>query len=159
MSKVDVYMYGMVLKTTSFLLKNDYPGPDSYGEFTKRFEACGGETGTAAVVLSSLGAKVMIDGNHLGKNTYPFLSAYYKSIGVDISPMTYDKNYDGLEDYVMTAKENRTCFGTFEAFFSNSNKGGRWNEPTKSDIKAAKIVGGLDPFFFDASKKSCYAVS
>lgn len=148
----DVYLYGMVVLTTSFLLKDSYPGPDSYGEITKRFQACGGETGTAAVVLSGLGARVHMDGNHLGTRTYPALSKYYKSIGVDISSMTYDKHYEGLEDFVMTAKESRTCFGTFQSYFSDPENG-RWNMPKESDIKKAKAVG-IDPFFFSASMQA-----
>lgn len=147
--KPNVYLYGMVVLTSSFLLKYDYPGPDSYGEITKRFQACGGETGTAAVVLANLGTRVHMDGSHLGTGTYPALHKYYKSIGVDISSMTYDKDYDGLEDFVMTAKSNRTCFGTFESYFSDP-KNGRWNMPKASDIRKAKAAG-IDPFFFDAS--------
>jgi hypothetical protein len=32
MTKFDVYLYGMILATNSFLLKNEYPEADTYGE-------------------------------------------------------------------------------------------------------------------------------
>ena len=49
--KYDFYLYGMILRTNSFLLDGDYPEPDTYGEIAQRYTLPGGETGPAATVL------------------------------------------------------------------------------------------------------------
>jgi sugar/nucleoside kinase (ribokinase family) len=149
MEKDYIYLYGMILMTTSHLLKDDYPKADSYGEIKKTYHLPGGETGTGATVLSSLGAKVKLDGNHLGRNTYPKLEKFYSNIDVDITEITFDNQYEGLEDMVLIDKNTRTCFGHFQEYFSDKqNK--RWNIPQKEVIQNASVVG-LDPFFFDES--------
>jgi hypothetical protein len=63
MSKVDVYLYGMTLLSSSYVLAGDFPELDTYGEIRENYTLPGGETGTCAVVLKSLGCSVMIDGN------------------------------------------------------------------------------------------------
>ena len=42
----DAYLYGMILRTNSFLLKGDYPKADTYGEILEKYSLPGGETGT-----------------------------------------------------------------------------------------------------------------
>ncbi len=145
----DIYLYGMNLITTSILLKGDYPKADTYGEIVKSYLMPGGETGTCAVVLSSLGAKVKVDGNHLGTNTYGKLSEWFNKFDVDMKSMTFDETYGGLEDMVLIGGNTRTCFGRFEAYFSDPEHG-RWNKPRREDIQNARVVG-LDPFFFNES--------
>lgn len=147
--KYDVYLYGMVLMTTSHLLKDTYPKADTYGEFTEKHQLPGGETGTCATVLASLGTNVLMDGNHLGTNTYSKLHDFYKGKSVDLKPMTFDKAYEGLEDFVFIDQHTRTCFGTFAHYFSEDG-GRRWNQPKETDIEQAKVVG-LDPFFYEAT--------
>jgi len=140
----DIYLFGMILKSNSFLLQNEYPEADTYGEIKERYCHTGGETGTCATVLASLGAKIKMDGNHMGKQTYPMIKAYYEEKDVDISALTYDENYEGLEDFILIDKKTRTCFGTFNHYYSETYK--RWNKPQKSDIENSKVIG-LDPFF------------
>ena len=43
-----IYLYGMVMSTEAFLLKNSFPSPDGYGEIKEKYHHIGGETGTAA---------------------------------------------------------------------------------------------------------------
>lgn len=145
----DIYLFGMILKTNSFLLKESFPNADSYGEISKRFVLPGGETGTCATVLSNLGCMVIMDGNHMGINTYPLIKSFYENKSVDISPLTFDKDYDGLEDYVIIDKDTRTPFGMFCSFFSESTK--RWNTPSEDDVKLCKVAA-IDPFFQEASQ-------
>lgn len=140
----EVYLYGMILKSNSFLLQGNYPEPDSYSEIQKKYMLTGGETGTAATVLASLGCQIKIDGNHMGRNTYPLIKAFYEERNVDVSALYYDENYEGLEDYILIDKATRTCFGTFNHYYSEAVK--RWNKSNKKDIADAKVVG-LDPFF------------
>lgn len=150
MKSYDIYLYGMILKTNSFLLECQYPAADSYGEIHSKYELTGGETGTCATVLANLGCKVKMDGNHMGRNTYPLIHDFYNERGVDCSRLLYDENYEGLQDYVLIDKYTRTCFGTFNHYFSEAKK--RWNVPYKEDIEIAKVVG-LDPFFDEETRQ------
>ncbi len=149
MKMYDIYLYGMNLVTTSYLLKDDYPKADTYGEIVKSYLMPGGETGTCAVVLANLGAKVKVDGNHLGINTYEKLGNWFDKFDIDMKSMTFDETYEGLEDMVLIGGNTRTCFGRFQAYFSDP-KNGRWNKPRIEDIKDSRVVG-LDPFFFNES--------
>ncbi len=144
MKQYDIYLYGMVLVTNSFLLAGDYPKADTYGEIKKKYRLPGGETGTCATVLNSLGCSTLMDGNHMGSNVFPIIEEFYRETKVDISRLTYEKSYEGLEDYVIIAKDTRTPFGMFGSYYSDPVK--RWNQPVLEDILSAKAVG-LDPYF------------
>ena len=52
--KPDVYLFGQVLGTHSFMLKDGFLRPDEYAEIREQYFLPGGETGTAATVLDSL---------------------------------------------------------------------------------------------------------
>lgn len=144
----NVYLYGMIVLTNSFLLQNEYPVADTYGEIKQSFILPGGETGTCATVLNSLGCNIKIDGPHMGYNTYPRIKEFYQDKSVDISSLTFDENYCGLQDYVLIDKTTRTPFGTFGSYFTDDIK--RWNMPNENDIIDSTVVG-LDPFFQEAS--------
>jgi len=145
------YLYGMILMTNSFLMENDYPEADTYGEIKEKYHLPGGETGTCATVLSSLGCDVKIDGTHMGTNTYPGIEKLYSDKSVDISSLYFDRQYMGLEDYVIIGKNTRTPLGMFEKFFADSIK--RWNSPNENDIIEADAAG-IDPFFQDQSAEA-----
>lgn len=157
MCKFDVYLYGMSVLTTMHLLKGSYPEPDSYCEISRSHFFPGGETGNSALVLSSFGCSIKMDGPYLGKKTMKPLKDFFSGIHVDTSSMVYDETFDGVEDLVLIDKESRTVFGKFESYFADDQKH-RWSHPNKSDIADAKIVG-LDPFFFNESEdvaKHCH---
>ena len=69
----EVYMHGQVLGTHSFWLKEGFLQPDEYSEIKAKYFLPGGETGTAATVLASLGVSVKIDGTHIGTEVAPLL--------------------------------------------------------------------------------------
>ncbi len=140
----DVYLYGMILATTSFLLEGDYPKPDTYGEIKKKYRLPGGETGTCATVLNSLGVSIKLDGNHIGRNVKPVITEFYKDKAVDLTSLTFDETYEGLEDYVIIDRKTRTPFGNFNGYYSDTIK--RWNTPKEEDIINSKVVG-IDPYF------------
>lgn len=144
----DIYLYGMVLATNSFLLNGPFPAAESYTEIKTRYRLPGGETGTAATVLNSLGVSVKMDGTHLGKNVFPVIKDFYADTHVDISSMKYVPDYDGLEDYVLIDKTTRTVFGTFQDFYSCGKK--RWSVPKESDIVSCRAAA-IDPYFGDES--------
>lgn len=146
----EVYLYGMILITNSFLLKDTYPEPDTYGEISRRYILPGGETGTAATVLSNLGCSVLMDGTYMGNQTYPKILDFYKDKSVDTTRLYLDPSFDGLEDYVLIDRNTRTPFGTFGQYYSDGLR--RWHEPEADDILSARVVG-LDPWFEDQSEK------
>lgn len=146
----DIYLYGMILITNSFLLKDKYPEPDTYGEIAKHYALPGGETGTSATILANYGCSVIMDGTYMGNHTYPQIVEFYKDKSVDTSRLYLDKSFDGLEDYVLIDKNTRTPFGTFGQYYSDGLK--RWNEPKEADILSSRIVG-LDPWFEEMTER------
>ena len=139
-----IYLYGMILLTKSLLLKDQVIRPDEYHEAEKMYLLPGGETGTCGTVLASLGCEVVLDGNYMGKNTYGPICDFYHKRGVDTSLLTYKPDEDGLEDFVIISGKDRTIFGRFQDFYSQTNN--RWNVPREQDIIGSAAVG-IDPFF------------
>ncbi|MDO5328250.1 MAG: carbohydrate kinase family protein, partial [Clostridia bacterium] len=82
-TKPDVYLFGQVLGTHSFLLKGGFLQPDEYAEIQAQYFFPGGETGTAATVLDSLGVSVRMDGTWIGTEVAPMLQAFYRDKQVD----------------------------------------------------------------------------
>ncbi|MCL2049943.1 MAG: carbohydrate kinase family protein [Defluviitaleaceae bacterium] len=146
--KHEIYLYGMVTKTNGFLLRGDFPRADHYCEVKQRYTLPGGETGTAAIVLAALGCSVKVDGNYLGRYTKDLTLDFYEKIGVDVSALTYEAEYDGMDEFVMVDSTTRTNFSTFAAFHADYWERGlcRWNTPNEKDIRTAKVAG-LDAFF------------
>ncbi len=151
MATFDVYLYGMILMTSSYLLRDKYPAPDTYGEIAETHRFPGGETGCCALVLSALGLSVLADGNYQGGKAYKDLIDYYANTKVDISRLVNDPDFEGVEDVVIIDSETRTPFGKFAAFFAREKK--LWNAPARGDIEAASTVG-IDPFFGEASESA-----
>ncbi|MCH5349519.1 MAG: carbohydrate kinase family protein, partial [Oscillospiraceae bacterium] len=63
-----IYLYGMICGSNSFKL-DEFPTQDEYTEIQQSYRFPGGETGTCATVLASLGIDVKIDGTHIGRST------------------------------------------------------------------------------------------
>lgn len=140
---VDFYLYGMVLVTTSFRLAQAYPQPDGYAEIRQMYEQPGGETGTCAFVLDSLGASCVLEGNYMGARTHPAFTALCAGRRIDTSRLVKDETYDGLQDYVIIDDDSRTVMGTFNRFFSDGSE--RWQQPCEEALCAARFAG-IDPF-------------
>ena len=148
--KNGVYLYGMILMTSSFLLADEDPAADSYAEVVSRDFFPGGETACCANVLSSLGVDVVLDGNYQGKKTYRPICDFFSDKRVDTSKLVMSDEFDGVEDMVVIGKNTRTCFGSFTAFFSREKK--LWSHPDREAIEKAKTIG-LDPFFAEDSEE------
>ncbi len=144
MKPADIYLYGQVLMTTSLLLHGDFPELDTYGELKAKYHLTGGETGTCATVLDALGCTMRAEGCWLGRDTRKPILDFYADKNVDLSLMTYDPEFEGLEDFVVIAGGTRTCLGRFGAFFDAPVH--RWNQPDESHIAGCKVAG-IDPFF------------
>ena len=86
--KHEAYLFGQILGTHSFLLKDGFLQPDEYSEIGEQYFLPGGETGTAATVLSSLGVSVKMDGTWIGTEVAPMLKAFYADKLVDLSSLT-----------------------------------------------------------------------
>lgn len=148
----EVYMHGQILGTHSFLLKGDFLKPDEYSEIKAKFFLPGGETGTAATVLSSLGATVKIDGTHIGTEVAPLLKEFYKDKTVDLSSLYFDPDYEGLMDYVVIAGLVRSPMGVFQSLYEDGAKR-RWSMPKEQDIIDC-TVAAIDPYFIEATQET-----
>ena len=146
----EVYMHGQVLGTHSFLLKGGFLQPDEYSEIKEKYFLPGGETGTAATVLASLGVNVKIDGTHIGTEVAPLLTEFYKDKTVDLSSLYFDPDYEGLMDYVVISGTVRSPMGFFQSLYEPDAKR-RWNMPKEADVAACK-VGAIDPCFVEATQ-------
>lgn len=146
----DVYMHGQVLGTHSFLLKGEFLQPDEYSELKAKYFLPGGETGTAATVLASLGVKVRIDGTHIGTEVAPLLKDFYKDKTVDLSSLYFDPDYEGLMDYVVIAGLVRSPMGVFQSLYEPGAKR-RWSMPKEDDVINCKVAA-IDPFFLEATE-------
>ena len=149
MSNADVYLYGMTVLSTIHQLKAKFPSADGYQEITRTFVIPGGEAANGAIVLSSLGVSVMLDGPFLGDSTAEPLCSYLQKRGVDCSLLHHHTGFPGWRDIVFCDGDTRTVFGWFVDYFSNGNK--FWNKPNEQAIKSAKCVA-LDPFFGSESE-------
>lgn len=146
----EIYMHGQILGTHSFLLKGEFLQPDEYSEIKAKYFLPGGETGTAATVLSSLGATVKIDGTHIGTEVAPLLREFYKNKTVDLSSLYFDPDYEGLMDYVVIAGLVRSPMGVFQSLYEKGAKK-RWNMPKEEDIKNCKVAA-IDPYFLEETQ-------
>ncbi|MBE5803829.1 MAG: carbohydrate kinase family protein [Clostridiales bacterium] len=142
--KTEVYLHGQILGTHSFLLKGDFPQPDSYSEILARYFLPGGETGTAATVLSSLGVQVKMDGTHIGREPAELIRSFYANKTADLSSIYFDPDWEGLVDHVLIAGPYRTPMGRFQHLYEAGIK--RWNAPKEQDIIDCQAVG-IDPYF------------
>lgn len=150
MAKNDVYMYGQILGTHSFLLKDGFLEPDEYSEIKEKYFLPGGETGTAATVLASFGVNVKIDGTHIGTVVAPLLKEFYKDKTVDLSSLYFDPSYEGLMDYVVIAGLVRSPMGMFQALYE-PGAAKRWSMPKEDDVIDCKVAA-IDPFFMEETQ-------
>ena len=144
----DVYLFGQVLGTHSFLLKDGFLQPDAYAEIGAQYFLPGGETGTAATVLDSLGVSVRMDGTWLGTEVAPMLQVFYRDKQVDLSPLHIWEDDPGVMDYVVIAGLVRSPIGRFQTLFSTGRRW--WSIPQEKDIAGCKAAA-IDPFFGNES--------
>ena len=140
----EVYLFGQVLGTHSFLLKGGFLQPDEYAEIGAQYFLPGGETGTAATVLSSLGVSVRMDGTWIGTQVSPMLKAFYADKTVDLSPLHFMDDDPGVMDYVVIAGLVRSPMGRFQTLFSTGKRW--WSVPREEDIAGCKAAA-IDPYF------------
>ena len=146
-----VYLYGQILGTHSFLLKDGFLEPDEYSEIKEKFFLPGGETGTAATVLASLGVSVKMDGTHIGTEVAKMLRQFYQNKTVDLSSLTFDPMYEGLMDYVVISGLVRSPMGFFQQLYASGQK--RWSIPKEEDIVACSVAA-IDPYFQEETQRA-----
>lgn len=147
-----IYLYGMICGSNSFQI-NEFPTPDEYTEIQQSYRFPGGETGTCATVLASLGMDVKMDGTHIGVSTSQLVREFYRNRSVDLSSLTFDDNFPGLEDYVFISGNARTPLGTFGHFFADAYDSHirHWNKPKEKDIAPCEVAA-IDDCFWDDSQ-------
>ena len=143
-----VYLFGQVLGTHSFLLKDGFLKPDEYAEIKEQYFLPGGETGTAATVLDALGVPVRMDGTWIGTEVAPMLQTFYRDRQVDLSPLSIREDDPGVMDYVVIAGLVRSPMGRFQSLFSTGKRW--WSIPQEKDIVGCKVAA-IDPFFGEES--------
>lgn len=146
--KADAYLFGQVLGTQSFLLRGGFLQPDEYSEIDAQHFLPGGETGTAATVLSSLGVSVRMDGTHIGTKVGPMLRDFYQDKTVDLSPLQFVEDDPGVIDYVVIAGLVRSPMGRFQTLFSDNRRW--WSIPREKDLLGCRAAA-IDPFFREES--------
>ncbi len=146
--KPEVYLYGQVLGTHSFLLRDGFLKPDEYSEIQAHYFLPGGETGTAATVLASLGVPVRVDGTWIGTEVEPMLKAFYADKQVDLSPLRFTKDDPGVMDYVVIAGLARSPMGRFQTLFASGKRW--WSVPREADIVGCRAAA-IDPYFGNES--------
>lgn len=146
--KPEVYLFGQVLGTHSFLLKDGFLQPDEYSEIGEQYFLPGGETGTAATVLDSLGVPVRMDGTWIGTEVAPMLVSFYADKQVDLSPLRIMEDDPGVMDYVVIAGLVRSPMGRFQTLFSTGKRW--WSIPKEEDIAGCRAAA-IDPFFREES--------
>ena len=146
--KPEVYLYGQVLGTHSFLLRDGFLKPDEYSEIRAQYFLPGGETGTAATVLDSLGVPVRVDGTWIGTEVAPMLKAFYADKRVDLTPLRFTKDDPGVMDYVVIAGLARSPMGRFQALFASGKRW--WSVPREADIVGCRAAA-IDPYFGEES--------
>ena len=145
----EAYLFGQILGTHSFLLKDGFLQPDEYSEIGAQYFLPGGETGTAATVLDSLGVSVKMDGTWLGTEVAPMLKEFYANKKVDLSSVNYWNDDPGVMDYVVIAGLVRSPMGRFQTLFAEGKRW--WSIPKEEDIAGSKAAA-IDPFFSDETK-------
>ena len=148
--KHEAYLFGQVLATHSFLLRGGFLKPDEYSEIDEHYFLPGGETGTAATVLASLGVSVIMDGTWIGTEVGPMMKEFYKGKTVDLSALNFNYEDPGVMDYVVIAGLVRSPMGRFQTLFSDGKKW--WNTPKEEDIAGCKAAA-IDPYFGEDSLK------
>ncbi|MCR5323343.1 MAG: carbohydrate kinase family protein [Lachnospiraceae bacterium] len=146
-ASTDVYLFGQILGTHSFLLKDGFLKPDEYSEIKEQYFLPGGETGTAATVLDSLGVSVKMDGTWIGTEVAPMLKKFYAEKKVDLSLLTFTGDA-GVMDYVVIAGLVRSPMGRFQTLFSSGKRW--WGVPKEEDIIGCGAAG-IDPYFGEES--------
>ena len=147
----EVYLFGQVLGTHSFLLKDGFLQPDGYAEIAEQYFFPGGETGTAATVLASLGVSVRMDGTWIGTEVAPMLKAFYADKQVDLSPLHFMQDDPGVMDYVVIAGLVRSPMGRFQTLFASGKRW--WSVPREEDIAGCKAAA-VDPYFREESLRA-----
>ena len=146
---LDIYAYGMVSSSTLHILKQPFPAPDGYAELERSYRMTGGEACNSAIVLSRLGAKVLLDGVWLGDTPDgQWLLDTLKGYGIGTAPLKIEPGYDGVREIVISDEHTRTIFGNYvQLLFSNR----KWNAPRKDHLARARLAC-IDPFFGEESR-------
>ena len=145
--KPEAYLFGQILGTHSFLLRDGFLQPDEYSEIKDQYFLPGGETGTAATVLSSLGVSVRMDGTWIGTEVAPMLKAFYEDKQVDLSSLCFTDE-PGVMDYVVIAGLVRSPMGRFQTLYASGKRW--WSIPKEEDIAGCRAAA-VDPYFGDES--------
>ena len=144
----EVFLFGQILGTHSFLLRDGFLQPDEYAEIAEQYFLPGGETGTAATVLDALGVSVRMSGTRIGTEVAPMLRDFYRGRRVDLSALWFAEDDPGVMDYVVIGGAVRSPMGRFQALFASGERW--WSVPREEDLEGCRAAA-IDPFFREES--------
>ena len=144
----DVYLYGHVSTGIIVRIQGRYPEPDGYGEIVETLDNHCGEATGSAIVLTRLGASVVLEGNWIGdtpacRGTVKFL----ESRGIDCSGLVVKPGYQGATEITISDGESRTVFGRYVDLLTTTRQ---WEMPNIARIEDAQVVC-VDPSFGEAT--------
>lgn len=142
-----IYLYGQILATQSFVLDGAFPKPDKCANIKESNFHVGGETGTASIILASLGEKVKVGGTHIGGKNTRIIQKTLQEKNVDASELVFDAEFGGIVDYVFISGSQRTCFGEWGNIYSRKEP---WYEPVNEESIRRSICVGFDPLLNDS---------
>ena len=122
MQNSEVYLFGQILGTHSFLLKDGFLQPDEYSEIKDQYFLPGGETGTAATVLDSLGVSVKMAGTWIGTQVAPMLKNFYADKKVDLSLLEYMENDPEFFERIVSQYKNMNITDIISEFNVSSEE-------------------------------------
>ena len=147
----DVYLFGQVIATHSFLLSGGFLKPDEYSEIDEHYFLPGGETGTAATVLDSLGVSSTLAGTWQGPEAHKLMRDFYGSKKVDLSVLEFREDFPAVMHYVIITDDVRTPMGRFQHLAQSGKRW--WNIPDEKDIIGCRAAA-VDPYFGAESEKA-----
>jgi len=146
-----VYLYGQVMATNSFRLEGEFPLPDSYSGIEERYFHPGGETGTAALILASLGLHIKVAGTHTGERNQAIIEEYFDKRGIDYSEIAHS-DFEGAVDYVFISGDSRTIFGEFGKYYQRKEA---WYEPASEESIQNSLIAAIDPYWGSEGIEYC----
>lgn len=154
MKNIDVYLFGLISRTNASIVSGREIKTNNYHEVIKICEFYGGETGTAAIILSALDVNVKLSGNYIDKYCKKEFTKFYSQKNIDTSLIKFKVMNKKFADYVFITNDSRTVFGQFDSIIDEGKTSCKaWTIPDENSIKRAKAAG-IDPYFGEETNEA-----
>lgn len=150
------YCFGHISTGKLYKIRDTYPNPNGYAEYTEILDNYCGEALSTSIVLQRLGVQTILEGNWIGDNddgrkTLEFI----KNTGISCDTIHIQQGYAGVHEVVISDATTRTVFGRYcDLLFTTP----QWDMPNTTLIQHADIVA-VDPAFGKASEQVAIAAA